>query len=116
MLDHGFEAAGTPVLDAAADERVAKLQAAVKHLAGAEVNREQKRVRRKVTAATGGAGVIGFISILLQLVGALDLSPEVASTAAAAAAALGALGAGWATHERESPLHPELAAQILSTE
>jgi hypothetical protein len=107
VLDHSFELPE-------GDQRVVMLQDAVKQLAGAEVKREQKRVRRKVTAATGGAGAIGFIPILLQLAGALNLSPEVASTAAAAAAALGALVAGWATPEREAPLAPEIAAQILA--
>jgi hypothetical protein len=115
VLDHAFELPepAAPV-SAAEAERVAKLEAAVKQLAGAEVTRESKRVRRKVTAATGGAGAIGFLPILLQLVGAFEMSPEVASTAAAGAAALGALVAGWATPERASPLPPDVAAQILT--
>jgi hypothetical protein len=70
-------------------------------------------VRRKVTAATGGAGIVGLVPIVLQLAGALDVSPEVASTVAAVAAALGALAAGWATPERAAPLS---SAEILSAE
>jgi hypothetical protein len=106
-LDHAFE------LEEQRPDRVAQLETAVKVLAGEHAKREQKRVRRKVTAATGGAGMVGFIPILLQLIGALDVSPEVASTVAAVAAALGALAAGWATPEREAPLSP---AEILSAE
>ena len=117
-LDAGFEAA--PVaLDHAFElpeqqpERVAQLETAVKTLAEQQAKHESKRVRRKVTAATGGAGVVGFVPILLQLAGAIDVSPEVASTVAAVAAALGALAAGWATPERAAPVSP---AEILSAE
>jgi hypothetical protein len=106
-LDHAFELAEQQ------PDRVAQLETAVKALAGEQAKRERKRVRRKVTAATGGAGIVGFIPILLQLIGALDVSPELASTVAAAAAALGALAAGWATPEREASLSP---ATILSAE
>jgi hypothetical protein len=94
-------------------ERVAQLETAVKTLAEQQAKHESKRVRRKVTAATGGAGIVGLIPIVLQLAGALDVSPEVASTVAAVAAALGALAAGWATPERAAPLSP---AEILSAE
>jgi hypothetical protein len=104
-LDHAFEI-GEP-------ERVAQLETAVKALAGEQAKRAQKRVRRKVTAATGGAGIVGLIPIVLQLAGALDVSPEVASTVAAVAAALGALAAGWATPERAAPVSP---AEILAAE
>ena len=101
VLDHAFE------LPEAGDDRVTKLEGAVKDLAGDAVTREQKRVRRKVTAATGGAGAIGCLPILLQLSGALDMDPEVASTVAAAAAALGALVVGYLTPERATPITPE---------
>ena len=101
VLDHAFE------LPEADDDRVTKLEGAVKDLAGDAVAREQKRVRRKVTAATGGAGAIGCLPILLQLSGALDMDPEVASTVAAAAAALGALVVGYLTPERATPITPE---------
>ena len=37
-------------------------------------------MRRKVTAATGGAGLAAFIPIGLQLAGALNVTAEVAST------------------------------------
>jgi hypothetical protein len=104
-LDHAFEVQEP--------ERVAQLETAVKTLAEQQAKHESKRVRRKVTAATGGAGAVGFIPILLQLAGAIDVSPEVASTVAAVAAALGALAAGWATPERAAPPSP---AEILSPE
>jgi hypothetical protein len=87
----------------APDPRMAKLESTVRELAGAQAKREQRRVRRKVTAATGGAGVVGFIPILLQLVGGLDLDPELASAVVAGAAALGALVAGYMTPERVTP-------------
>jgi hypothetical protein len=107
VLDHSFE------VPEQQPERVAQLETAVKTLAEQQATKESKRVRRKVTAATGGAGVVGFIPIVLQLAGAIDVSPEVASTVAAVAAALGALAAGWATPERAAPVSP---AEILSAE
>jgi hypothetical protein len=106
-LDHAFE------LETQEPARVAQLETAVKTLAEQQAKHESKRVRRKVTAATGGAGVVGFIPIVLQLAGAIDVSPEVASTVAAVAAALGALAAGWATPERAAPVNP---AEILVAE
>lgn len=110
-LDHAFE---VPTAAAVQEpERVAQLETAVKALAGQSADRESRRVRRKVTAATGGAGIVGLIPIVLQLAGALDVSPEVASTVAAVAAALGALAAGWATPERPKPISP---AEILAVE
>jgi hypothetical protein len=107
-LDHAFEVEG------ADDPRMAKLETAVQELAGAEVKRERQRVRRKVTAATGGAGVIGIVPVILQFAGAFELSAEAASAIAAAAAALGALVAGYMTPEREAPLPANVAAEILS--
>src|SRR3954452_1627847 len=67
-------------LPAAEDPRVAELQDKVDKLAAHAVEREQGRVRRKVTAATGGAGAVGFIPVLLQITGAMHVDPEVAST------------------------------------
>ncbi len=105
-----------PVVSAAEKDRVAKLEV------GGEATRRRgghaatSAVRRKVTAATGGAGAIGFVPILLQLAGALDVSPEVASTLAAVAAALGALVAGWATPERQAALPPRPPSEILTIE
>ena len=110
-LDHAFE---VPTAAAVQEpERVAQLETAVKALAGQSADRESRRVRRKVTAATGGAGIVGLIPIVLQLAGALEVSPEVASTVAAVAAALGALAAGWATPERPKPISP---GEILAVE
>jgi hypothetical protein len=107
-LDHAFE------VEEQADPRVAKLESAVQELAGAEVKREQQRVRRKVTAATGGAGLVGVVPILLQFVGAFEMSAEAASALAAGLAALGALAAGYLTPERKAPLPAEVAAEIMS--
>jgi hypothetical protein len=61
---------------------------------------EAARVKRKVVASTTGAGVAGFIPLLLQLVDALKLSPQVAATVTTAVAALGALVAGYLTPDR----------------
>jgi hypothetical protein len=77
------------------EERLARLEAAARSLAAAEVVAEGRKVPRKVTAATTGAGAIGFVPLVLQLLGAIDLPPEWAATASTAAAALGALAAGW---------------------
>jgi hypothetical protein len=93
------------------DARVAQLEAAVTKLAAQQVATEQQRVRRKVTAATGGAALTSFIPIALQLMGALNVTAEVASTVAAAAGALGALLAGYLTPERKTPASP---AELLT--
>jgi hypothetical protein len=93
------------------DPRVGQLEAAVQKLAAQQVAAEQQRVRRKVKAATGGASLAGFIPIGLQLLDALNMTAEVASTVAAAAGALGALLAGYLTPEREAPASP---VEVLS--
>jgi len=93
--------------------RVARLEAAARELAAAEVTREQRRVQRKVGAATTGAGAVGFLPILLQLAGAIDLPPELAATASTLAAIVGAFAAGWVTPEREPPLPPSSAHALL---
>ena len=64
------------------------------------------RVRRKVVASTSGAAAAGFVPILLQLVNALHVSPEIAATMASVVAALGALVAGYMTPERAPALPP----------
>jgi hypothetical protein len=99
VLDHAFE---VPESD-----RVTKLETAVKDLAGEAVKRDQGRVRRKVTAATGGAGAIGALPLILQLAGALNMDPELAAAIATVGAALGAFIAGWATPERQMPTLPQ---------
>jgi hypothetical protein len=99
------------LLAPAQDPRVAELEAKVNTLTNAAVASEQRKVKRKVKAATGGAGLVGFIPIALQLVGALDLDPEIASAIAAFAAAAGALLAGWATPERSS----KILADVIRT-
>jgi len=94
-----------------ADARVTQLETAVTRLAAQQTAREQKRVRRKVTAATGGAGLASLTPVALQLMGALNVTAEVASTVAAVAAAVGALLAGYLTPERQAPASP---AELLS--
>jgi len=94
------------------EERLARLEAAAQTLAAAEVTREGRKVRRKVVAGTTGAGAVGFIPILLELVGAISLDPEIAATVATLAAALGSLVAGYLTPERTPPL-PDAEAQSL---
>jgi hypothetical protein len=95
------------------EARIATLEAAARELATAEITREGRRVRRKVSAATTGAGAIGFLPILLQLAGAIDLPPALAATASTVAAIVGAFTAGWATPEREPPLPPTSAHALL---
>ena len=99
--------------DADLEARIAKLEAAARELAEAEITREGRRVRRKVSAATTGAGAIGFLPILLQLAGAIDLPPALAATASTVAAIVGAFTAGWATPEREPPLPAPSAHALL---
>jgi hypothetical protein len=95
-----------PVEPAADSDRVQQLESAVKQLAGQQQARDQQRLRRKVTAATGGAGAVGFVPIALQLMGVLHVTGGVASTVAAVAAAAGALLAGYVTPGRQAPLTP----------
>ena len=94
-----------------ADARVTQLETAVTRLAAQQAAKEQQRVRRKVTAATGGAGLASLIPVALQLMGALNVTAEVASTVAAVAAAVGALLAGYLTPERQAPASP---AELLT--
>jgi hypothetical protein len=94
------------------EERVARLETAAQTLAAAEVTREGRKVRRKVIAGTTGATTVGFVPILLELVGAINLDPELAATAATVAAAIGSLAAGYFTPERTPPL-PDPDAQAL---
>jgi hypothetical protein len=54
-------------------ERLERIQREVVRTAR---EREAARVRRKVVASTTGAGAAGFIPLLLQLVDAFHLSPE----------------------------------------
>ena len=90
------------------DPRVAQLEVRVAQLTSAELGREQRRVHRKVKAATGGAGLVGVIPIVLQVAGALHLDPELASAIVGAAAVAGAFVAGWVTPERQSQIVSEV--------
>jgi hypothetical protein len=96
------------------EARLAKLEAAARALATAEVTRDRKKVRRKVSAATTGAGVIGAVPILLQLAGAFNLDPEIVATASTVAAAIGAFIAGWLTPERKPTIPTEVALETLT--
>jgi hypothetical protein len=109
----GTGAVATVGSDEDLEARLAKLEAAARELAAAEITREGRRVRRKVSAATTGAGAIGFLPILLQLAGAIDLPPALAATASTVAAIVGAFTAGWATPEREPPLPAPSAHALL---
>jgi hypothetical protein len=95
------------------DERLRRLEAAARELAAAEVTRESRKVRRKVTASTTGAGAAGFIPILLQMTDVYSLKPEVAMAVAAGASLIGAFAAGWLTPERQPPLPNATAQQLL---
>jgi hypothetical protein len=99
-----------------AEERLARLEDAARVLADKEQTREQGRVHRKVKAATTGAGAAGFVPILLQLVGALDLPPNLAATASAAASLVGALLAGYLTPEHQLPVTTSTSVQDLLDE
>jgi hypothetical protein len=89
------------------DPRVAELAATVGKLTQAAAANEQRRVRTKVKAASGGAGLAGVIPIVLQLTGALDVDPEIASAIVGGVAVLGAFVAGWVTPERRSAIVAE---------
>ena len=67
--------------------------------------------KRKVVASTTGAGAAGFIPLLLQLVDALKLSPQVAATVTTVVAALGALVAGYLTPDRP-PVLPSAPGSV----
>ena len=106
----GVEIAATADPEAAA--RLDRLEAAARELAAAEVTREGRKVKRKVTAATTGAGVAGFIPILLEMTDAYSLDPTVGMAVAAIASLIGAFAGGWFTPER-TPALPNATAQDL---
>jgi hypothetical protein len=82
------------------EARLERLEAIQHQVVLAARAHEAARVKRKVIASTTGAGAAGFIPVLLQLVDALKLSPQVAATVTTAVAALGALVAGYLTPDR----------------
>jgi hypothetical protein len=94
------------------DDRIAKLEAAARELAAADVDRHNRRVRRKVSAATTGAGASGFIPILLSLVGVYDLDPAVTAALSTLASLIGAFAVGYLTPERRPSLDPDIAHRI----
>jgi hypothetical protein len=88
------------------EARLEQLERAQREVVAAARKRDAARVRRKVVASTSGAAAAGLVPILLQLVNALHVSPEVAATVASAVASLGALVAGYLTPERAPALPP----------
>jgi hypothetical protein len=82
------------------EARLERLEAIQHQVVLAARAHEAARVKRKVVASTTGAGAAGFIPLLLQLVDALKLSPQVAATVTTVVAALGALVAGYLTPDR----------------
>jgi hypothetical protein len=98
--------------DAELVARIQRLEEAAQALADAEVTRDGRRVKRKVKAATGGAGLAALIPFVLQIAGAYDLSPELVSGITAAVALVGAFTAGWSTPERKPSL-PAATVQSL---
>ena len=62
------------------EARLERLEAIQHQVVLAARAHEAARVKRKVVASTTGAGAAGFIPLLLQLVDALSLSPQVAAT------------------------------------
>jgi hypothetical protein len=91
----------------ALEERLERLERVQQEVVRTARQREAARVRRKVVASTAGAGAASFVPILLQLVDAFHLSPELAATVSSVVAALGALVAGYLTPERPPILPPE---------
>jgi hypothetical protein len=104
--------ADSPVADAELVARIKRLEEAAQALADAELSRDGRRVKRKVKAATGGAGIAALIPFVLQIAGAYNLSPELVSGITAAVALVGAFAAGWTTPERKPSL-PSSAVQSL---
>lgn len=106
-------AAASPDAELAA--RIARLEEAAQALADAELARDGRRVKRKVKAATGGAGLAALIPFVLQIAGAYDLSPELVSGITAAVALIGAFTAGWSTPERKPSLPASAVQSLLRT-
>src|SRR3954451_14002417 len=115
--DDDIVAGGEPIAvsgdDNATAPRVPKLETAARERAAAEVTREGRRVKRKVAAATTGAGATGFIPLLLQMLGVYDLDPAIAATLSTVASLIGAFAAGWVTPERTPPLPVASAHSLL---
>jgi hypothetical protein len=88
------------------EARLERLERVQREVVRTAREREAARLRRKVVASTTGAGAAGFVPLLLQLVNAFHLSPELAATVSSAVAALGALAAGYLTPDRKPVLPP----------
>jgi hypothetical protein len=95
------------------EQRLEQLEQVAQALTAAAVKKDEGRVRRKVSASATGAALVGAIPVILQLVGALNLSPELAATVSAAAATIAAFLTGYVTPERAPAVQPELASQVL---
>jgi hypothetical protein len=96
------------------EQRLERLEAIQHQVVVAARAHEAARIRRKVVASTAGAGLAGFIPLLLQLVDALNLSPQVAATVTTAVSALGALAAGYFTPDRK-PVLPADAESVATS-
>jgi hypothetical protein len=107
------DADDAPLVPDATAARLAKLEAAARELAAAELTRESRRVKRKVAASATGAGLTGFIPLLLQMLGVYDLDPTIAAALSTAASLIGAFAAGWITPERTPPLPAASAHSLL---
>jgi hypothetical protein len=118
QMDVGFNG-DQPVVTGARDdaevraleERLERLERVQQEVVRSAREREAARIRRKVVASTAGAGAASFVPILLQLVDAFHLSPELAATVSSVVAALGALLAGYLTPERP-PILPAEAGTV----
>jgi hypothetical protein len=95
------------------EQRLEQLEHVAQVLTAAAVKKDEGRVRRKVSASATGAALVGAIPVILQLVGALNLSPELAATVSAAAATIASFLSGYVTPERAPTVQPELASQVL---
>jgi hypothetical protein len=117
----GFDAAAPVTSDGSDDaeweefeQRLERLEAIQHQVVLAARAHDAARVKRKVVASTTGAGAAGFIPLLLELVDALSLSPQVAATVTTAVAALGALVAGYLTPDR-APVLPGAPESVASS-
>jgi hypothetical protein len=88
--------------------RLSRLEQAAQALVAVQEDRDGRRVRRKVSAASIGAFAAAAVPVGLDLIGALNLDPAITSTISAGAALVGAFAAGWVTPERQPSLPPDV--------
>lgn len=113
-IGDGWAAAGVPVaVSGAVEQRQEDVDRAIAALAATHVKQERSRVRRKVQAATASAGAGGAIPLVLQLAGALNVSPEIAATLSTVVGLLAALIGGYFTPERQPALPDDVAYALI---